>query len=80
MQSWWLLVAGAGQEEAQKGWMEAAQAQSAGQEESWRDWVTVGEGGEQEDNIQGKVVEWGEPKKRMQLAFEALLESSPLAL
>ena len=52
--------------------MEAVQAhQCAGQEESWRDWVTVGEGGEQRAEIKGKVMEWGEPEKRMQLAFEA---------
>ena len=60
--------------------MKAVQAQGPGQEEGWRDWVTVGEGGEQEDEIKGKVVEGGEPKERFQLALEALLESSPLAL
>ena len=61
--------------------MKAVQAKGPGQEEGWRDWVTVGEGREeQEDEIKGKVVEGGEPKERFQLALEALLESSPLAL
>ena len=75
------VVGGGGQEEAQRGSMKAVQGQGPGQEEGWRDWVPVGEGEEQEDEIKEKVVvEGGEPEGRFQLASEALLESSPLAL